>query len=73
MVQISCDNCEKKKRPTDKTWLLGFDIEATAPDRISRAITFLDHWDDRRALEFGVVHLCSAACKDAYLRRSRAA
>jgi hypothetical protein len=40
---------------------------------VQRSIRFLDRWDDRRVLELGAIHLCSQACREKYLKRSKAA
>jgi hypothetical protein len=52
-------------------WILGYDLQLEAPNALQRSIRFLDHWDDRRALEFGAIHLCSTQCLDEYLRTSK--
>lgn len=76
MVRITCDNCgkERPERPiAGAEWILGYDIEMESPNAMQRSLRFLDHWDDRRVLEFGAIHLCSQACKLAYRLASQAA
>jgi len=77
MVAIACDSCGKKKpagtRHTDESWILGYDVEIETPNALNHSIRFLDHWDDRRVMELGAVHFCSVKCRDAFVRRSRAA
>ena len=76
MVKVMCDSCGKMKASntrSDNEWLMGWDLETHTPNALSRSIRFLDHWDDRRALELGSIHFCSEACKDKYVRHSQAA
>ena len=76
MVTIGCDVCGKEKPQTatnDGGWILGYDLQSESPNAVSRAIRFLDHWDDRRVLELGTIHLCSEKCRQNYLRGERAA
>jgi hypothetical protein len=75
MVEITCDSCGKKKpeEPRDDGWVLGYDLEVQTPNALNHSIRFLDRWDDRRILELGAVHFCSVKCRDAFLKRSRAA
>lgn len=76
MVSITCDVCGKEK-PQALTnggnWIIGYDLQSEAANAVSRSIRFLDHWDDRRVLELGTIHLCSERCKQNYLRGERAA
>ncbi len=76
MVTITCDVCGKKK-PEESTngggWILGYDLQSESSKAVSRSIRFLDHWDDRRVLELGTIHLCSEKCRQNYLRGERAA
>jgi hypothetical protein len=75
MVRITCDKCgaEKPERlPATVEWILGYDVETETPKSVQRSIRLLDHWDDRRALELGAIHLCSIQCRDGYLRNSAA-
>jgi hypothetical protein len=37
---------------------------------VRRSIRLFDHWDDRRVLELGAIHLCSLQCRDEYMRHS---
>ena len=69
MVKILCDNCGKERPeqvPSSAEWILGYDIELESPNAIQRSLRFLDRWDDRRVVEFGAIHLCSAKCKAEY-------
>jgi hypothetical protein len=75
MVKIICDVCgtERPERlPANTEWILGYDLETETPNAVRRSIRLLDHWDDRRALEFGAIHLCSIECRDQYMRQSAA-
>ena len=79
MVEISCDSCGKV-RPVLETarnggggWVLGYDLEVQSPNALQRSMRFLDHWDNRRVMELGAVHFCSAACKDKYINAAKAA
>lgn len=73
MVKITCDNCgaerPQKLSPTTE-WILGYDLEMETPKSVQRSIRLLDHWDDRRVLELGAIHLCSLECRDEYMRHS---
>ena len=76
MVTITCDVCGKEKPQTainDGGWILGYDLQSESPNAVSRSIRFVDHWDDRRVLELGTIHLCSDRCRQNYLRGERAA
>jgi hypothetical protein len=79
MVEIKCDNCDAVKHPNDEVrngapeWILGWDLIAESTNAVQRSIRFLDHWDARRAAEFGAIHFCCAECKDEYIRDNRAA
>ena len=77
MVSITCDACGREKPQPEATgkngWVLGYDLQSESSNAVSRSIRFLDHWDDRRALELGAIHLCSDKCKQNYLRGERAA
>ena len=76
MVTITCDVCGKEKpqaMANGGNWILGYDLQSESPNAVSRAIRFLDHWDDRRVLELGTIHLCSDKCRQNYLRGERAA
>ena len=73
MVTITCDNCGAKKPerlPSDTEWILGYDLETETSKSVQRSVRLLDHWDDRRLLEFGAIHLCSIQCRDEYLKQS---
>ncbi len=78
MVTVSCDVCDAKK-DTDAIpsgndpWILGFDLELETTNALRRSLTFLDRWDDRRVLELGAIHLCCEACRQQYIRDSKAA
>ncbi len=78
MVTITCDVCAKKKN-VDKIpsgsdpWILGFDLEVETTHSLRRSLTFLDHWDDRRVLDLGAIHLCCETCRLAYVEKSKAA
>jgi hypothetical protein len=75
MVRITCDNCgaEKPQQLAAATeWILGYDLEMETPKSVQRSIRLLDHWDDRRVLELGAIHLCSLQCRDEYMRHSAA-
>lgn len=79
MVQISCDTC-KAVKPSKETvginvpeWILGYDLQTETPRSVQRSIRFLDHWDDRRALDLGTIHLCSEQCREEYVHGSAAA
>ena len=77
MVNITCDVCGKKKptRPKNpaEEWLLGYDLQVESETGLLHSVRFLDHWDDRRVLELGAIHLCSEKCMDKYLELNRAA
>lgn len=81
MVKITCDTCQKLKPDSEKlpdkrttdTWILGYDVQIENKSGVQRSIRFLDHWDDRRVLELGAIHLCSEACKGKYIHHSKAA
>ncbi len=76
MVTITCDVCGKEKPQAAINgggWILGYDLQSESPNAVSRAIRFLDHWDDRRVLELGTIHLCSDRCRQDYLRGEHAA
>ena len=65
MVTITCDNCGAKRPerlPSNTEWILGYDLETETPKSVQRSVRLLDHWDDRRVLEFGAIHLCSIQC-----------
>ncbi len=69
MIKITCDNCgaERPEKPAATAeWILGYDIEIESPNSMQRSLRFLDHWDDRRILEFGSIHLCCEECKAEY-------
>ena len=73
MVTITCDNCGAvmpENLPPGVEWILGYDLETETPKSVQRSIRLLDHWDDRRVLELGAIHLCSMQCRDEYLKRS---
>ena len=78
MVTITCDVCGAEKPQREQTvtpveWVMGYDLQSETANAVSRSIRFLDHWDDRRALELGAIHLCSLECKQDYIRGERAA
>jgi hypothetical protein len=77
MVTITCDTCGRKKPQDEKLspgeWLIGYDLQNETPNAVSRSIRFLDHWDDRRVLEFGAIQVCSEKCKHDYVHGKRAA
>ncbi len=77
MVQITCDACGKAKPDNGKTlkedWILGYDLQVENRAGVQRSIRFLDHWDDRRVMELGAIHLCSQRCKDGYIRGEKRA
>ncbi len=76
MVTITCDVCGKEKPEVSVNgggWILGYDLQSESSTAISRSIRFLDHWDDRRVLELGTIHLCSDRCRQNYLKGERAA
>ena len=73
MVRISCDVCGRVKKPADQQWILGYDLEVETRSGLHRTVQFLDRWYDRRAPEFGAIHLCSEKCRENYLEESRAA
>src|ERR1700758_3465855 len=75
MVRITCDNCGGKKPeklPAGIEWIQGYDLETETPKSVQRSIRLLDHWDDRRVLELGAIHLCSIQCRDQYLKLNAA-
>jgi hypothetical protein len=72
MVTVKCDVCGAEWQRGEE-WILGHDLAAETPTSVQRAIRFLDHWDGRRVLELGSLHLCSEECRDDYLRRARVA
>lgn len=77
MVEIKCDNCDAVKHPNDENrnttpdWILGWDLVSESTNAVQRSIRFLDHWDARRAAEFGAIHFCCAECKDEYIAANR--
>jgi hypothetical protein len=79
MVSITCDNCGAKRadtssgEPLSSPWILGHDFETESTTALQRSIRFLDRWDDRRAMEFGAIHLCCTDCRDEYMAKSRQA
>ncbi len=77
MVTINCDTCGKEKSHNDKklkeSWIMGSDLQVESKSAVQRSIRFLDKWDDRRVLELGGIQVCSAKCKDDYIRGRRAA
>jgi hypothetical protein len=79
MVEIKCDNCDSVLQPNieirkpAEEWILGWDLLSESPNAVQHSIRFLDHWDDRRASEFGAIHFCCLDCRDEYVSRSRAA
>jgi hypothetical protein len=75
MARITCDNCgvvKPEKLPVGIEWILGYDLETETPKSVQRSIRLLDHWDDRRVLELGAIHLCSLQCRDEYMKHSAA-
>lgn len=73
MVKIICDNCGAERPqnlPSTVEWILGYDLETETPKSVQRSVRLLDHWDDRRVLELGAIHLCSIECRDEYMRES---
>jgi len=76
MVNVICDTCGavKPQKEAGKEdgfeWILGYDLQVQSPKSLQRSIRFLDHWDDRRILELGAIHLCSLECRDKYVRRA---
>jgi hypothetical protein len=73
MVRITCDNCgavKTEQLPETVQWILGYDLETETPKSVQRSIRLLDHWDDRRVLELGAIHLCSLQCRDEYMKNS---
>lgn len=76
MVEITCDNCDElmpEVMPSGAEWILGYDLQLESPNAVQRSVRFLDHWDNRRVLEVGAIHLCSMQCRDEYLQKTRAA
>jgi hypothetical protein len=75
MMKITCDNCgaETTESADMGEWILGYDLLVEAPHAVRRAIRFWDHWDTNRVTELGAIHLCSAKCRDQYLRRYKSA
>ena len=76
MVEITCDNCDAlmpEVMPADAEWILGYDLQVESPNAVQRSVRFLDHWDNRRVLEVGAIHLCSIECREEYLMKTRAA
>ena len=78
MVEITCDSCERvRPQPEDlggePEWILGTDLEMESRLGLQHSVRFYDRWEDRRVLELGAVHFCCEACKDKYIRKSRAA
>ncbi len=79
MITIECDVCGRTKQDATSrvadhgTWILGFDLELETANALRRNLSILDRWDARRALDFGAVHFCCEACKDKYIRQSKAA
>lgn len=75
MVKITCDNCgavKPEKLLATVEWILGYDLETETAKSVQRSIRLLDHWDDRRVLELGAIHLCSLQCRDEYMKLSTA-
>lgn len=76
MVEITCDNCDAlmpEVMDPDAEWILGYDLQLESPNAVQRSIRFLDHWDNRRVLEVGAIHLCSIECRDEYVAKTKAA
>ena len=78
MIEISCDSCGKVKPVAESItngneWVLGYDLEVQSPNALQRSMRFLERWDNRRVLELGAIHFCSAACKDKYINAAKAA
>ena len=78
MIEISCDSCGKVRPVAESVsngneWVLGYDLEVQSPNALQRSMRFLERWDNRRVLELGAIHFCSAACKDKYINAAKAA
>jgi len=78
MIEISCDSCGKvrpvaESATTGNEWVLGYDLEVQSPNALQRSMRFLERWDNRRALELGAIHFCSATCKDKYINAAKVA
>ena len=73
MVTITCDVCGKQRiHDNSATWVLGFDVPAASAP-MSRAIRFLDRWEERRVLDPGAVHFCCDECRATYVQNAQAA
>jgi hypothetical protein len=72
MLQYLCDVCHKVK-PENQNWILGFDVQVEGQRTMSRSLVFADNWDEKRAIEWSAIHLCSEACKQKYMKLTRAA
>jgi hypothetical protein len=74
MVNIVCDTCgATREQDSREPWILGYDLETRSASGVSRAVRFLDRWDERRITELGAIHFCSVQCKDDYLAKAHAA
>ncbi|MCI0348880.1 MAG: hypothetical protein L0Z53_05585 [Acidobacteriales bacterium] len=72
MLQYICEVCHKIKGEGE-AWFLGFDVQTEGQRAVTRSLVFADNWDENRAHEWTAIHLCSEACKQKYLKLTRAA
>ena len=73
MVHLTCDTCGDTMpdpMPAGTEWVLGFDLQIETPNALHNSVRFLSHWDDRRVLEAGAIHLCSLECRDNYEQKA---
>jgi hypothetical protein len=72
MLQYICEVCHKVK-PENQEWILGFDVQVEGERVMKRSLVFADAWEDERAIEWTAIHICSDACKQKYMKLTRAA
>ena len=72
MLQYVCEVCRKVK-PENQEWILGFDVQVEGERVMKRSLVFADGWDEKRAIEWSAIHLCSETCKQKYMKLTRAA
>lgn len=72
MLQYLCEICRNVKAE-GQAWILGFDVQTEGQRAVTRSLVFADRWDENRANDWTAIHLCSEACKQKYLKLTRAA
>ena len=71
MLQYVCEVCHKIKTKGQE-WTLGFDIQVEGKRVIRRSLVFANSWDEKRAIDWSAIHLCSEGCKQRYMKLTRA-